>query len=354
MDGLERYMVCTRCATYNHESFIKDALCGFVMQETSFPFVSVIVDDASTDGTARVIDCFLREQFDFSDKSVAYRRETDFGQVVFARHRDNTNCFFVVFFLKENHYIQGKSKNSYFEEWMNVSRYVAFCEGDDYWIDPLKLQRQVGILEQMNDVSLCCSKCAVSTTNNLYHEQRYPTECIVPTTDIILGGGLWLHTATYVFRNNLKDNYPCFCANCHVGDFPLILWASLTGSVYYLPKETAVYRFQSPGSWTQRQKTQSIDKLIEGWRSEVDMLEGLNTWSNQKYSTAFHKRIAFFLYDQMLLRKPYIGLIASAFKDEMRYFSRKQKAHILFARIHLESLFLFLLKVWHRIKRWFR
>ena len=83
------YLVCTRCFTYNHELYIKDALEGFAMQETSFPVVTVIVDDASTDNTAGVIRKFVEENFDLADKSVAYEKETDAVHILYARHKTN-------------------------------------------------------------------------------------------------------------------------------------------------------------------------------------------------------------------------------------------------------------------------
>ena len=351
MDCAEKYCACTICTTFNHEPFIKDAMSGFTMQETSYPFVCIIIDDASTDGTAAVIDGFLDEHFDFSDGSVAERKEQDFGRVVFAGHRDNKNCFFVVIFLKENHNSRGKSKIPYYEEWMRSSRYIAFCEGDDYWTNPLKLQMQVNVLERHEEMSLCCSACTVSTKDHSYLQQRYLVDCIVPPEDIIAGGGLWLHLATYMVRRDVFLSLPLFCRRCHVGDYPLILWASMNGNVFFLSTETAVYRFQSPGSWTQRQNSQSIERLIRGWRSEVNMLENMNGWSKQKYESAFHHRIADYLYDQMLIHKEDIKRIIPSFKSEIRYFSLKQKAHLFFTRIHMEAVYSFLLDSWHIVKK---
>ena len=146
------FLVRTYCATYNHEAYIIDALRGFVMQETSFPVVYTIVDDASTDKTAEVLRQFVNDHFVVSLLDGGYDKDTDFGHVTFARHKTNTNCFFAVIYLKENHYSQKKSKAPYLTEWMDT-KYIALCEGDDYWTDPLKLQKQVEILEKDNAIS---------------------------------------------------------------------------------------------------------------------------------------------------------------------------------------------------------
>lgn len=150
-------MVGVRCMTYNHERYITDALDGFVMQQTSFPYVCAIVDDASTDRNAEVIREYLQENFDVKDANFAYEKDTDFGNVVFARHKSNENCYFAVVFLKENHYSQRKTKIPYLQEWLDV-KYNALCEGDDFWSDPLKLQKQVDFMEANEDYSLCFHK----------------------------------------------------------------------------------------------------------------------------------------------------------------------------------------------------
>ena len=126
------YMVLIRCFTYNHEAYIEDALKGFVMQKTNFPFVAVVVDDASTDRTADIIRKYEKEYPDII-KGV---------------------------YLKENHYSQKKKKAPYIQPWRDRCKYEAICEGDDYWIDPLKLQKQVDFLERNNDYVL--SYCIVT------------------------------------------------------------------------------------------------------------------------------------------------------------------------------------------------
>ena len=149
MNELEKYdwMVLVRCNTYNHAPYIVEAMNGFTMQETHFPFVCVIVDDASTDGEQSVIDNYLNEHFDIEDKSNVQHEETDDYILTFARHKTNLNCYFVGIYLKYNHYSLKKPKVPYFARWRDKAKYIAICEGDDYWIDSLKLQKQVHFLE---------------------------------------------------------------------------------------------------------------------------------------------------------------------------------------------------------------
>ena len=154
MELCHSFKVRTYCATFNHENYIIDALKGFSMQQTTFPVVYTIVDDASTDRTAAVIKQFVGENFNLGDTSVGYDKDTDYGHVTFARHKTNENCYFAVIYLKENHYSQKKSKNPYLTEWMDT-KYIAMCEGDDYWTDPLKLQKQVSFMDAHEEYSMC-------------------------------------------------------------------------------------------------------------------------------------------------------------------------------------------------------
>ena len=120
---------CCKCMTYNHHDYIVDAMNGFTMQQTTFPFVAVIVDDASTDGEPEVINNYLKEHIDLSSTSGAKLWENDEARYVFAHHNQNPNCYFGVVFLKTNYYSQKKSKDPHIDQWFNEVKYIALCEG---------------------------------------------------------------------------------------------------------------------------------------------------------------------------------------------------------------------------------
>jgi glycosyltransferase involved in cell wall biosynthesis len=113
--------------TYNHEAYIAEAIEGVLMQKTSFPFELLIHDDASTDGTADII------------------REYE------ARYPDIIKPIY----QKENQYSKGVCVERKFLFSRVQGKYVAVCEGDDYWTNPLKLQKQVDFLESHPDYSIC-------------------------------------------------------------------------------------------------------------------------------------------------------------------------------------------------------
>lgn len=145
------FEVDVRCFTFNQSKYITDTMDGFCMQQTSFPFVCLIVDDASTDGEQIVIKQYLKNNFDLSETSEFYNEETDYGHIIFARNKTNRNCYFAVLLLNENHYsnpakFSGK-KIEYLKKWRDDCKYEALCEGDDYWTNPFKLEMQYQALE---------------------------------------------------------------------------------------------------------------------------------------------------------------------------------------------------------------
>ena len=136
------FKVYVWCNTFNQASYIKDTMDGFCMQQTNFPFVCMIMDDASTDGEPEVIKQYLHDYFD-----IEWTKETDDYHLTLARHQENKNCYFAVYLLKYNHYSIKKLRLKYYREVTDEIDYVALCEGDDYWTDAHKLQKQADALD---------------------------------------------------------------------------------------------------------------------------------------------------------------------------------------------------------------
>ena len=176
MNEKPTFLLSISCLTYNQSSYITDAMNGFVMQQTDFPFVAVIVDDASTDGEQEVIRKYVNEHFDHSAESGYKEWETEDAFWTFARHSENKSCRFVVVYLKKNLWKEPEKKAEVTRDWYN-SKYIAICEGDDYWTDPEKLQKQVDFLEEHEAYSMCfhgatlLNECGSEVTSS-YHTIR--------------------------------------------------------------------------------------------------------------------------------------------------------------------------------------
>ena len=285
-------MVCVRCFTYNHEPYILDALKGFAMQQVSFPVVFVVVDDASTDNTASVIRHFVYDNLNFEDKTVAYKKETDFAHVFFARHKTNENSYFAVLLLKANHYSQKKPKMPYLAEWMGNAKYIALCEGDDYWIAPEKLQVQVDFMEEHPQHSLCfCAHKLLFPNGTIQESNRYEEnidQC--PMEDIILGGGGYMVTNSILYRKSMYVPYSTWAVGCPIGDLPLMLTLANKGKVGYLTDVMCVYRIAANGSWSQRMSADR-KKRRHHYQSIIKMWHQFDEWSDGKYHEAVVKKI---------------------------------------------------------------
>ena len=246
MNNSIEYKVFIKCTTFNHAPYIKDAMNGFCMQQTTFPYVAVIIDDASTDGEVEVIQHYLQEHFDLESPN-ALREETDDYRLTFARHKTNQKCFFAVYLLKYNFYSIKKSKESMFGRWGSKAPYVSICEGDDYWTCSEKLQMQVDFLDSHPDYSMCFHDVDIKAEpgREWYDvfgklEERDYTGLenmitwSVPTCSIVC--------QREVIKKRPTNN------RFTMGDNVLILTCGKYGKIRCIPKKMGVYRL-SPTSW---------------------------------------------------------------------------------------------------------
>lgn len=237
----KHFVVFVDCKTYNHAHYIEDAMNGFVMQKTNFPFVCMIMDDASTDGEQDVIRRYIEKEFDVS-KSTKFEDEK--AVVIFVPHKTNENCTFAVYFLKENHYSQRKDKLHYYQDILNDCKYVAFCEGDDYWTNPLKLQMQVDLLETNSDYGLCYSNCDIyysdvkSWERSIFKNKQLPINGENPLIDT---AHWYLANMTWVYRKKVLDAIPKNDQYID-GAIYLLLNMCMRTKIVYLPEVTGVYR----------------------------------------------------------------------------------------------------------------
>ena len=221
-------LVSISCITYNHASYIKECIDGFLMQKTNFNFEVLIHDDHSIDGTEEIIKEYAKQHPDIIKP----------------------------LFEKENQYSLGKPIGSVVWNLPRAKgKYIAMCEGDDYWIDPYKLQKQVDIMENNPNCSLVISN---GISLNEITKKQY---IINPMGDIKKSGFIspnlvllerrLIPTASMFYRKD-QSKMPDFFRNCPVGDRPLRLWLLSKGDIYYFANPMIMYREQSNGSFGQR------------------------------------------------------------------------------------------------------
>ena len=220
----DKVAVSVVCATYNHELYIREALEGFLMQETNFPFEIIIHDDASTDKTAEII------------------RE----------YASNYPAIIRPIFQSENQYSKGGFRPTAYAVQSAIGEYIALCEGDDYWKDSQKLQKQLDFLQKNDEYGM------VHTNFDTYYQaENYLLKDTHSVLDInikdrcsldywnLFGRELpTVKTPTTFLRLALvKEWYSVVPANTWlVGDFPLYFYLSLHSKIGYINHSTSVYR----------------------------------------------------------------------------------------------------------------
>lgn len=211
-------LVSICCITYNHAPYIRQCLDGFVMQKTNFTFEVLVHDDASTDDTADII------------------REYE------ARYPGIIKPIYQT----ENQYSQGVNVNRTYNYPRAHGKYIALCEGDDYWIDPLKLQKQVDMLEANENVMMVYTGFQtvnmkgenVCFDNFEYYQRKSKTGDVFR---LLLQSNFIMTLTTCYRRECLIDNP--ILDNCPKSlDYALFLTAAAMGDVVYLPESTACYR----------------------------------------------------------------------------------------------------------------
>ena len=282
----ENVLVSIRCAVYNHERFLRQCLDGFVMQKTSFRFEAIVHDDASTDGCAAIIREYAEKYPDI----------------------------IVPIYETENQY--SKDRSSIFRILTEHShgKYFASCEGDDYWTDPLKLQKQVDYMESHPECQLCF-------TNAMMHwedESGKPDKLFAPHLEERDYEGPemvddWITpTASFVYRESVIDTDFYRQVNRHpklriVGDIPLVLTCAHFGTVHALAEATCVYRRQ-PNSFMM--SADSSLKIEWGdYRYEIFRVFGKEYLDPAVNSALYHYRRGLYLAKKEKNRTNYFILL---------------------------------------------
>ena len=314
------------CMTYNQASYIGDTMNGFCMQQTNFPFVCLIVDDASTDGESDVIKKYLDDNFDRQDIGLLTPDETDEYVRIYARHKENKNCYFCVLLLKYNHYSIGKAKTYSVTDLLKSDKYIAMCEGDDYWIDPLKLQKQVDFMENNPDFAICFHNVKVWKQKEGVMVDDFITKDVPSETDIYdIIRGNYIHTPSILFRrNDIVSSDQRRLGYSKIGDFPQWVLRAQYGKIKKLPDCMAVYRFGS-GFWSADNRE---NKILEA----LVVYKNFRIYFKNKKLLKIIRQINFNLY----------GELSKIYYVQKKYF--KSYGYLITSFVHLRTFIDF--KTW--------
>lgn len=220
---MENVTISIVCDVFNHEPYLRQCLDGFVMQKTDFPFEILISDDASTDKSADIIKEYVSK----------------------------SPSLFKPIYQSENQFSQGVGIWSDIQFPRATGKYIAICEGDDFWTDPLKLQKQVDILEADESLMACCTNSSLVDKEGTLIEEKL-SRPVVPdnregkyTLREFFEQNHTYPTASMVFRRTHFDE---ICEkfrktrNPFLGDWTLWIAILCFGNMYYLDEVTCAYR----------------------------------------------------------------------------------------------------------------
>ncbi len=241
-------LVKIQCLVYNHEKFLRDCLEGIVTQKTDFSFEALVHDDASTDGTVDIIREY-EEKYPDIIKPI-YQTENQFSK------RDGT-------MTRTIHQALGEVK------------YIAMCEGDDYWTDPYKLQKQVDFLEKNEDYVICFHNVKVQdeTKGGVLRKDNI-TRSVKETTswkDLLQGN--FMHSPAVMFRRECLNKFSPPSKGIFLGDYYLWLHLAQYGKIKKLDDCMAVYRVHQGGVFSLQDDLRRQEMIASTFINMIDSFQ---------------------------------------------------------------------------------
>lgn len=302
-------MVSICCATYNHEKYIKDALDSFLMQDVDFKYEILVHDDCSTDNTREIIEQYKKIYPEIIN--IIYQKENQFSK--------NRKIFGEIIFPKTK------------------GKYVAMCEGDDYWLDKEKLKKQVEILENNKEIVAVVSgsECVDENKNFRGYIGKYKENEIIDLTKFLQDFYTQLpkhlfQTASIVFRRDafeeIYEKKIQFYYNCPVGDLPLYLFLLTKGKIYCFKDNMAAYRQNISGSWTKevwaKQRKQILEKMLRTYKE-------FNEYTNYEYENEIIPFFSMYEFEILLQDSAYKELLKRKYRVFFNQLNLKSRIYIL-------------------------
>lgn len=269
---------------FNQEKYIRDALEGFVNQKTNFEYEVLVHDDASTDATASII----------------------------AEYAQKYPHIIKPILQKENQYSKGVVVIDTLLIPMAKGEYYAMCEGDDYWTDEYKLQKQVDFLDQHPEYSACVHNSVMLEMQTqkktvMFGDEDYD---ILPP-HVLRGGSSCYQTASLMYRRDTMNKLPPFMQNVAkygFGDYPLSIHLALWGPIRYMGKVMSVYRVGTESSWTSANR-KDTHKNARFHRNMSLLLNEIHDYTEGAYGQQI---------EELILRNNYLALYFDEKYREMR------------------------------------
>lgn len=261
---MDKVSIC--CLCYNHSLYLEKALESFILQKGDFEIEIVVFDDCSTDNSREIID----------------------------RYKEKYPEIFKVIYPKQNVYSQGKIA---LFDLVNLAsgKYIAFCEGDDYWINDEKLAKQVRYLQNNEDLKLVFHPALTLYEPSVVKDEKYgyygEHEGKHQFTDILAVSGSYMPLASILAEKSVFTQW----LNEHPDFFSRNLWhstiqilAAYKSGAGYLPERMSIYRKMHVGSWSHNMASSS-QAVVTDFKGFIDRNRGLNKLFNYEFEETFDK-----------------------------------------------------------------
>lgn len=273
----DEVIVSIMCTTYNHKNYIKKTLEGFVNQKTDFRYEIVIYDDASTDGTAEIV-----------------REYAESYPELIKAHLAHTNTY--------DHPERKKLIKEYRTEVLK-GKYIALCEGDDYWIYDQKLQKQYEWMESHPDTSLCLHNAIRynKSSGEVLPQLMDRDTGFMEVDEIFLGDSGAVPTASFFLRKKFFDTLPDSYYVCPVADDPLRYWLACNGNIYYMNKVWSVRNYMHKGSWNYSMKV-NVDLQVRHLEKYLMYCSKLDQETNHRFHSVIRRKMLWICETKLLLK----------------------------------------------------
>ncbi len=304
----EEVKVSICCLTYNHGKYVRQMIESLVSQKTDFKYEILIHDDASTDNTQNIIREYEKKYPDIIKP----------------------------IYQQENQHSKGV-RISYTYQFPRISgKYVAFCEGDDFWCNNDRLQLQYDILEKNPDCSICTGIV------NMVNEQGQTLNKFLPYTTISEGKHspeqqiMWYTDSNPILFQlsgimvradlikEICDNTPQFYEIAKVGDRPLLLYSLICGNLFHLNTIVSCYRWLSIGSWTSRNLNNKT-RILNNIENTIDYYNSFNLFTKNKYEKHITNYVVYNRFMYFLNNFEYRKLLRKKYRKFLKSLNKKQK-----------------------------
>lgn len=288
---MEEILVSINCLVYNHEKYIRKCLDGLVMQKTKFKYEILIHDDASTDNSANIIREY-EEKYPELIKPI---------------------------FQTENQYSKGISINRNYQYPRAKGKYIAYCEGDDFWTDENKLQKQFDALETNPNCGICVHNVCCINEDGSENPRKFPEvmfdEGVISGKKILNYYPKWLfHLTSFFIKKDLLldlyENNSNLSAKSPVGDTLIQYFSAANKDFYYINENMSTYRLLAIGSWTTRLMNSkdnyisTCNRFIEFTKEFSDYCYN-NDYSNYEIKKTFSDAIDLYEVEKLLHNREY-------------------------------------------------